>query len=271
VEEKGREKSKKFKMDNMFANAKSFALLPEDIPGKFLKHETSNSSTIRASQLLFRNRQASNILNTPEKRVSKSPLSLSPLKKPKPAPEQIVKESINLYRRIPTKSFAIHSINELKSLNFSLNPNRSEASLKRPKESLIERPNHILEEIYTRWKGEAFSQLRLNELVLEIEMKPQRYSYPVRKFSKKFLEDMASVLKGREILKDALINMHYNKLHAMGNYRSIQEVLKSQAQKNQKLLKQDLPSSVFNQLEKAGYLTISGSMNLGGLLTYVSH
>ena len=236
-------------MENLFANARSFALLPEDIPGKFLKHETSNSSTLRASKLLFRARQAANILASPEKRVQRSPLSISPLKRPKPAPEQIVKESINLYKRIPIKSYAIHSINELKSLKFSLNPNRSEASLKRPKESCIDRPNHILEQIYTRWEGGAFSQLKLNELVLEIEMKPQRYSYPVRKFSKKFLEEMASVPKGREVLKDALINMHYNKLHAMGNYRSIQEVLKSQVQK---LAKQDSPTSVFNHLEKAG-------------------
>jgi len=251
----------------MFANAKTFALLPEDIPGKFLKHETSNSSLIRSSQLLFRNRQVRHISNSPEKRISKSPLSLSPIKKPRPAPEQIVKESIYFYRRIPTKSYAIHSIKDLKSLKFSLNPNRSEASLKCLKESLIERPNHILEEIYTRWEGEAFSQLKLNELVLEIEMKPERYSYPVRKFSKRFLEDIASVLKGREILKDALINMHYNKLHAMGNYRSIQDVLRSQAQKNQKTIKQDQLTGIFNQLEKAGYLTISGSMNLGGLLT----
>lgn len=258
-------------MENLFANAKSFALLPEDIPTRFIRHEISHSNSLRASQLLFRNRQTSNILNSPEKRIPRSPLSLSPIKRPKPVPEQIVKESINLYKRIPTKSYAIHSINDLKSLKFSLNPNRSEASLKRPKENFIERPNHILEEIYTRWEGEAFSQLKLNELVLEIEMKPQRYSYPVRKFSKKFLEDMASVVKGREILKDALINMHYNKLHAMGNYRSIHEVLKSQSQKQQKLFKQDLPTSVFNQLEKAGYLTISGSMNLEGLLTYVSH
>lgn len=258
-------------MEKQLLKAKSFALLPEDYPVKIAQLNQFENRTVRTTQLLFRNRPNAHFFSLPEKKGSKSPVSLSPLKRTKLIPEQLVKQSIDLQRQIPKKNFAINSINDLKSLKFSLNPSRSEQVLKRHKEGFMERPNHILEEIYTRWDGEPFSQFKLNDLVLEIEIKPQRYSYPIRKFSKKFLEDLASVLKGREILKDAMINMHYNKVHAMGNYRMINEALKNQSLKQQKLIKDlEHPRDVFRKLEMSGYLTISGSMNLEGILNKVA-